>query len=250
MLRRLASGVALPEVEGRTALLRGVQRLEHALGGEALSAVERALAPVGHRDALEGLGPRETLLAFAWLERAVVVLRIDQHSCIERVAVVPAGEAGTLIERVRESARSHASLDFGAVSALLERLIPQSLCEGSGCERPIVVPDGAAALVPWGAMLNRHRAERGLPSIEVVQSTSVRRFVTARRNVARAQYGPSLIMGAPPSARRASPRTTAATEDPSSTAHLHRPRTDRGSRRFQFPASSTPMTRRTPRSVP
>ena len=196
-LRRLASGVALPETSDRTALLRGVQHLERTLGAGAFEAVERALASVGHVDALSVLSPGETVVVIAWLERLVVVLRIDERRGVERTAVAPTHEIGTLVERVRSDAQADRRMGAAMETYLLERLMPPDLLEGESGTRLIIVPDGATALVPWGALLDRYRVTRGLAPIDVVQSTSVRRMVTTRRTTAPSSSGPSLIVAAP-----------------------------------------------------
>lgn len=195
-LRRLASGVAMPETEGRTALLRSVQRLEQTLGAASFVSVEGALGPV-RLDAVWGvLEPGESLLVFAWLERHLVVLRVDGSVGVERVAVAPASEVAAAVAQYRDRATAGDGVDRAA-TALLERLVPADLRRGGDVERIIVVPDGPAALVPWGAMLDRHRSRRALESIDVVQSTSVRRFVASRRAATIVQPGRPLIVAGP-----------------------------------------------------
>lgn len=182
-LRALVTDAGRSELDGRATVLARIAQLEREAGFGDSAIFEQALGPVRVSAVSKRLGPDERLVAIAWLEQHAISIEVTADGSVDsRVA----GRTATLADDVH-ALRAHLQAGDVVDGALLARVSeafmgPACLSDPS-CTRLTVVPDGPAALLPWGWLVHVYREHRGLGPLEVEQAPSVRALVEARDHV-------------------------------------------------------------------
>jgi tetratricopeptide (TPR) repeat protein len=182
-LRALSLKATGPSDNDCDALRVRLASLERNSGRAQVDAMARALGPLRLSDVAELLGEDEAMTAVAWLvSRAVVIaVRPDGSARVTQAGPTPALVGD--VRRLRTCLQDGASVDLGLARPLAEALIDRELLLQPSLKRLIVVPDGAAALLPWGIIVDAVRSHCGRAPVEVIQTPSARSFVDARRRV-------------------------------------------------------------------
>ena len=186
-LQSLASAATRPEVEQRDTLRARLASLEQRAANAQFDAVTRALGPVRLADVAAHLAADEALCAMAWLDEHVIAMTLTPDGRLRLGRAQRTEPLAADIASLR-TAFDHGSLpDEATQRRVAAALLAPHVLELPYLKHLVVVPDGAASLLPWAVLTNRVRLDAGLSALVVTQTPSVRRFVEGRRE----RLGPS-----------------------------------------------------------
>ena len=197
-LQTLASAATRPEVEQRDTLRARLASLEQRAANAQFDAVARALGPVRVAELAAHLAADEALCAMAWLDQHVIAMSLTPDGRLRL------GRAHRAEPLAADIASLRMSFDNGSLAdEATQRRVAAALLEPHVLGLPdvkhlVVVPDGAASLVPWSVLTNAARLDVGLSTVVVAQTPSVRRFAEARSDRPRpALSEPSCVVADP-----------------------------------------------------